>query len=91
MNTTGKNAPATMLAILLVLSGALLGHYWRDEAALLAYLIPAVLVVLGILTQLSMLMANQWERAVVLRFGRLQGIRGPGLFFIIPFVDTVTT
>jgi regulator of protease activity HflC (stomatin/prohibitin superfamily) len=91
MNVTGKNAPATMLAILLVLSGALLGHYWRDQAALLAYVIPAVLVVLGILTQLSMLMANQWERAVVLRFGRLQGIRGPGLFFIIPFVDTVTT
>jgi len=91
MNVTGKNAPATMLAILLVLSGALLGHYWRDQAALLAYVIPAVLVVLGILTQLSMLMANQWERAVVLRFGRLQAIRGPGLFFVIPFVDSVTT
>jgi regulator of protease activity HflC (stomatin/prohibitin superfamily) len=91
MNGTGRNAPATMLAILLAISGVLLGHYWRDQSALFAYVIPGALVLLAILTQLSMLMANQWERAVVLRFGRLQGIRGPGLFFIIPFVDTVTT
>jgi regulator of protease activity HflC (stomatin/prohibitin superfamily) len=53
--------------------------------------IPGALVLFGVLTQLSMLMANQWERAVVLRFGRLQAIRGPGLFFVIPFVDSVTT
>ena len=37
------------------------------------------------------MMANQWERAVVLRLGRLQGIKGPGLFIIIPIVDTVAT
>jgi regulator of protease activity HflC (stomatin/prohibitin superfamily) len=91
MNGLGKNAPATMLAIVLIISGVLLGHFWREQAALFAYVIPGAVVLLGILTQLSMLMANQWERAVVLRFGRLQGIRGPGLFFIIPFVDTVTT
>ncbi len=30
---------------------------------------------------------NQWERAVVLRLGRFQGTRGPGLFFIIPILD----
>jgi regulator of protease activity HflC (stomatin/prohibitin superfamily) len=87
----GKNAPATMLAVLLVISGVLLGRYWRDTGVLFAYVLPGALIALGILTPLSMLMANQWERAVVLRFGRLQGIRGPGLFFIIPFVDTVTT
>ena len=33
--------------------------------------------------------ASQWERAVVLRLGRFQALRGPGLFFIIPIVDTV--
>jgi len=33
--------------------------------------------------------ANQWERAVVLRLGRFQQLAGPGLFFIIPVVDTV--
>jgi regulator of protease activity HflC (stomatin/prohibitin superfamily) len=37
------------------------------------------------------MMANQWENAVVLRLGKLQAIRGPGLFVIIPFVDAVAT
>jgi regulator of protease activity HflC (stomatin/prohibitin superfamily) len=31
--------------------------------------------------------ANQWERAIVLRLGNFQGTRGPGLFFIVPIVD----
>jgi regulator of protease activity HflC (stomatin/prohibitin superfamily) len=34
--------------------------------------------------------ARQWERAIVLRLGRFIGLRGPGLFWIIPFVDTMT-
>jgi regulator of protease activity HflC (stomatin/prohibitin superfamily) len=35
--------------------------------------------------------ANQWERAVVLRLGRFVGLRGPGLFWIVPFVDSVAS
>jgi regulator of protease activity HflC (stomatin/prohibitin superfamily) len=35
--------------------------------------------------------AKQWERAVVLRLGRYIGLRGPGLFWVIPFVDSVTS
>ena len=34
--------------------------------------------------------AKQWERAVVLRLGKYVGLRGPGLFWIVPFVDSVT-
>ncbi len=33
--------------------------------------------------------ANQWERAVVLRLGRFRALKGPGLFFIIPILETV--
>jgi regulator of protease activity HflC (stomatin/prohibitin superfamily) len=33
--------------------------------------------------------AQQWERAVVLRLGRYVGLRGPGLFWIVPFFDTI--
>src|SRR5258706_14689099 len=35
--------------------------------------------------------AEQWERAVVLRLGRFVGLRGPGLFWVIPFVDRVSS
>jgi len=46
--------------------------------------------VLGLLIGQSPKIARQWERAVMLRLGRYVGLRGPGLFWIIPFVDTVS-
>jgi hypothetical protein len=46
-------------------------------------------VVLGLLLAQAPKIARQWERAVVLRLGRYVGLRGPGLFWIIPFVDTI--
>lgn len=45
---------------------------------------------LGFLLALSPKVANQWERGVVLRLGRYSGLRGPGLFWVIPLVDTVS-
>lgn len=47
-------------------------------------------VVLGILAGMSPQVAKQWERAVVLRLGHYQGLRGPGLFWRIPFVDSIS-
>ena len=44
---------------------------------------------LGFLFAQSPKIARQWERAVVLRLGRYVGLRGPGLFWIIPFVDSI--
>lgn len=54
---------------------------------------PAGVIVgllLGLLLAQSPKIARQWERAVVLRLGKYIGLRGPGLFWIIPFVDQVT-
>jgi len=34
--------------------------------------------------------AKQWERGIVLRLGRYTGLRGPGIFWVVPFVDSVT-
>jgi regulator of protease activity HflC (stomatin/prohibitin superfamily) len=47
-------------------------------------------VLLGLLLAQAPKIARQWERAVILRLGRYVGLRGPGLFFVIPFVDTVS-
>ena len=46
---------------------------------------------LAVLTGMMPQVARQWERVVVLRLGRYQGLRGPGLFWLIPFVDTIST
>src|SRR5262249_40746697 len=35
--------------------------------------------------------AQQWERAIVLRLGRFHSLRGPGLFWIVPLIDSITT
>jgi hypothetical protein len=54
--------------------------------------IPLIVgLVAGLLLMPSPRIAQQWERAVVLRFGRYVGLRGPGLFWILPFVDRVSS
>lgn len=55
----------------------------------------ALIVTGGMLIAIYLLfaikVADQWEKAVVLRFGRFRGLKGPGLFWIIPIVDSVRT
>jgi regulator of protease activity HflC (stomatin/prohibitin superfamily) len=46
---------------------------------------------IGVLLAQSPRIAEQWERAVVLKLGRFIGLRGPGLFWIVPFVDRVSS
>src|SRR3954470_19100069 len=50
-----------------------------------------VMAVVGLILMQSPRIAEQWERAVILRLGRFVGLRGPGLFWIVPFVDRVST
>jgi regulator of protease activity HflC (stomatin/prohibitin superfamily) len=50
------------------------------------FLIPIVILALAALFA-GLRIARQYERCVVLRFGRYVGTRGPGLFWIIPLVD----
>ena len=49
------------------------------------------LFVLGILIALSLKMANVWEKYVILRLGKLQSVKGAGLFAIIPIIDNVVS
>ncbi len=54
--------------------------------------VPSALVaLLGLVVARSPRVAQQWERAVVLRLGRFVGLRGPGLFWVVPFVDQVAS
>src|SRR6266513_783074 len=48
-------------------------------------------VLIGFLLAQSPKIARQWERSVVLRLGKFTGLRGPGLLWIIPFVDNIST
>jgi len=46
--------------------------------------------VLGVYFLLGIKVVDQWERVAVLRFGRYRGLRGPGVFLIVPIVDTLS-
>ncbi len=48
-------------------------------------------LLLGLFGAQSPKVAKQWERAVVLRLGRYVGLRGPGLFWIAPFIDSISS
>ena len=85
----GANSPAIVI-MLLLLAAALWSFLAASHGAGAGfYLVGGLLAVLAFLEPQALLMARQWERAVVLRLGKLKGIYGPGLFVIIPFIDEV--
>jgi len=51
--------------------------------------IAIVAFVIAIIASYSIKIADQWEKTVVLRLGRFRSLEGPGLFFIIPIIETV--
>ncbi len=88
----GASGLSNLLSLVALVGAGLC--FWggaTGAAAALFYTAGIVLVVIALLIPQSLKMANQWERAIVLRLGRLHAIRGPGLFIVIPFIDAVPT
>jgi regulator of protease activity HflC (stomatin/prohibitin superfamily) len=85
----GVNAPAVALSGLMI-ALAIAAFMWGAESGNAAlFWVGGVLLVVGSLVPTALKMANPWERAVVLRLGKLQQIAGPGLFLIVPVIDQV--
>jgi regulator of protease activity HflC (stomatin/prohibitin superfamily) len=47
-------------------------------------------VAIGVYLLFSIKVVQQWQRVAILRFGRYRGLRGPGLFLIVPVMDTLS-
>jgi len=60
-----------------------------SDLLILAVVLPIILIASLLLA--AMQVARQWEKAVVLRLGKFQGLKGPGLFWIIPIIDSITS
>jgi regulator of protease activity HflC (stomatin/prohibitin superfamily) len=85
------NAPpiAYVFSILLLIAAGLIVRVTGAAAAGIAL---AVILVLGAVTIPSWLkMTDQWNRAIILRLGRYRGLGGPGLFTLVPFLETIST
>ena len=87
----GANRPAIVLALVVLAFAAAVAWFAYDASSRGGYIVAIGLAIVALLIPQAIMVADQWERAVVLRLGKLSAIRGPGLFAIVPFIDEVTS
>ncbi len=83
---------AWVLWALLVAGSVGLAAWMEAERFATGWTIACVLLVNGgaLLVLFGLMIADQWEKAVVLRLGRFVGLRGPGIFYLLPIIHRVT-
>ncbi len=79
------NSGVTVIAAIFLIIGAAVGYFLTQP------IIGAVFIIIGVIFLFTLRTAAEWERAVILRLGRFAGVRGPGLYFLIPALETVYT
>lgn len=79
----------TLVWLFVAIIGGIISFVLFRASAPLGVLMGVVTFVVAWLLSASIRMVAQWERAVVLNFGRFAGMRGPGLFFITPVAQNV--
>lgn len=78
-----------LMFFVFLIIGVGLGTLVAIHQLILGILLGIVLIVVGWLLSSAIQVADQWEKAVVLRLGKFKGLAGPGIFYIIPFIDSV--
>src|SRR5262245_6462644 len=76
-----------VVALALLIAPTLAGLAGTFTSSRPAWVVAGALV--GLVLFQSPKVAHQWERAIVLRLGRFHAMQGPGLFWIVPFIDRV--
>jgi regulator of protease activity HflC (stomatin/prohibitin superfamily) len=75
--------------IILFIGGGIAIATYSPTANFQSTLIGIITFIIALFVSLSTKIANQWDRAVVLRLGKFFSLKGPGLFFIIPIIDEI--
>ena len=79
-----------MIFVVIVSIGSAFAYFEYTKSAYGESLSIAVgAFVIAVVASYSIKIADQWDRTVVLRLGRFRSLEGPGLFFIIPIIETV--
>jgi regulator of protease activity HflC (stomatin/prohibitin superfamily) len=87
---TTKNSFSVLIFFAILAIGIALAYARYDAQSVNGALwIGVISFLVALITSSAIKIANQWEKAVVLRLGDFHSLRGPGLFFIIPIVDTI--
>ena len=81
---------AVLLSFVIFAVGAAVAYArFRVGANLEAVMIGVIAFVLALVVLSTIQVADQWDRAVILRLGHFHSLKGPGLFFIIPVLDAI--
>ncbi|HWW82074.1 MAG TPA: slipin family protein [Vicinamibacterales bacterium] len=88
--TSDAAAPRVNVVAIAILLGSIVVGIVGSSATRNPLFLVAMIIT-GLLLMQSPRIAQQWERAVVLRLGRFVALRGPGLFWIVPFIDQVSS
>jgi regulator of protease activity HflC (stomatin/prohibitin superfamily) len=89
VKSSRMNPPAVFLAVIWIVVALYEAEQLRFNPSVQPYVVGFCML-MALITVFAVQMARQWEKAVVLRFGKLHAIRGPGLFLIVPVMDSVT-
>ncbi|HSL44279.1 MAG TPA: slipin family protein [Anaerolineales bacterium] len=86
-----SSVAATIFGIFLII--AVLGAVLMDGriADMWIGLFVVVMILIGTYILFALKVASQWDKAVVLRLGKFHGLRGPGMFWIIPIIDSIAS
>lgn len=79
----------TLVFFAILIIGGLFGYATYTAEAYASFYVFGFTVFIAYVLSVSIKVANQWDRAVILRLGHFHALRGPGLFFIIPVIDNV--
>ncbi len=89
--SSARVTPLGVAGFLVLLGIGILGAIWlqprASETITVAWIIGWSVLAVYVLAAFQM--ANQWEKAVVLRLGKFHGLFGPGVFWVVPVVDAV--
>lgn len=83
------NLVACLAAALILLIGFLVNRLVERDWLTLNIPVAVLTILLALFMLFGLRIAKQWERAVVLRLGKFSRLKGPGVFFIIPIIESV--
>jgi regulator of protease activity HflC (stomatin/prohibitin superfamily) len=87
---SGNKSVSTVVFFLVLVTGSAVAYFITGGAASIASWVLGIgALILALIVSSAIKVADQWERAVVLRLGKFHELRGPGIFAIIPIIDNL--
>ena len=81
---------ATLIFIVIVgIGGGLAFAVYSPTGYVASPWIGVIAFAIAVITSLAIKIADQWDKAVILRLAKFHALKGPGMFFIIPVIDAI--